>query len=300
MGQETGGNGEMESDRGKTTSPFGYPRNGRKLLCGVWTLHGARAVKLSRNSTSRRLRPRAVREPVRFTRLRCKCWSCSLCGPRKAKQYRTRILRAVGRAKLTRMITLTLDAREIATASEAATFFEHFEAQRAIRSACRCETCSQLQARSIAHIRECWNKLRVYLHRRYGVAPKYIAVLEFQKTTGLAHLHIVIDRYIEQAWAKEVWSAVGGGQHVDIRHVDAHRAGAYLSKYLSKELLLSAPPGMRRVTTSRSIKLNEKRASEYVWEICRSPIDRVYVLFGDTATNEVLSDGELDSFSARE
>ena len=128
----------------------------------------------------------------------------------------------------------------------------------------------------------------------------YVSVLEFQKTTGLAHLHIVIDRYIDQAWAKEAWSAVGGGQHVDIRHVDAHRAGAYLSKYLSKELLVNAPSGMRRVTTSRSIKLNEKKPSEFVWEICHSPIDRVYVLLRDAVKDEVRRDGELDSFSVRE
>jgi hypothetical protein len=127
-----------------------------------------------------------------------------------------------------------------------------------------------------------------------------VAVLEFQKTTGLAHLHIVIDRYIDQGWAKEAWSAVGGGQHVDIRRVDAHRAGAYLSKYLSKELLLSAPLGMRRVTTSRSIKLNEKKPSEFIWEVCRSPIDRVYVLLRELVKDEVRDGGELDSFTVLE
>jgi hypothetical protein len=44
---------------------------------------------------------------------------------------------------------------------------------------------------------------------------------------------------------------VGGGRIVDIRLVDMHRISRYLSKYLTKELLLSAPKRSRRVTVSR-------------------------------------------------
>jgi hypothetical protein len=140
----------------------------------------------------------------------------------------------------------------------------------------------------------------VYLHRKYGVAPKYVAVLEFQKATGLAHIHVAIDRYIDQAWAKKSWQAVGGGQHVDIRFKDPHRAGAYISKYLTKELLLSAPQGMRRVTTSRSIQLNKKRPSDYQWEVVKGPINRLRNYFHEVAIDETYSEGELESFSLRE
>lgn len=123
---------------------------------------------------------------------------------------------------------------------------------------------------------------------------------EFQKSTGLAHLHIVVDRYIERAWVQKKWMAVGGDEHVHIQRVDVHRAAAYLSKYLSKELLLSAPGGVRRVSTSRSIKLNEKKPSEYDWKILKTPIGRLYVLIGANAADENKVDGELESFSLRE
>jgi hypothetical protein len=206
----------------------------------------------------------------------------------------------VGRFKISRMLTLTLDARKIATGIELQTFIEHFKAHKPLKTPCHCATCEQVQIESIKHIRKCWSKLRIYLHRRYGVNPRYIAVLEFQKVTGLAHLHIAIDRWIDQAWAKEAWQALGGGQHVDIRHIDAHRVGAYLSKYLSKEMLLSAPEGMRRVTTSRSIHLNEKKPSEYDWQIIKAQIDRFFVVFRESANEVVLSEDELESFSARE
>jgi hypothetical protein len=214
--------------------------------------------------------------------------------------YRSRIVQAVVREKLNRMATFTLDVRKIASAVELPTFLIHFEAHKGSKCACRCMTCETIQVRSIVHIRKCWSKLRVYLHRQYGVAPKYVATLEFQKATGLAHIHVAIDRYIDQAWAKESWQAVGGGQHVDIRYKDAHRAGAYISKYLTKELLLSAPQGMRRVTTSRSIQLNEKRPSDFQWEIVKGPIDRLYMVFQEVAIDEVRSEGELESFSLRE
>lgn len=291
---------EAEMEGRTAIAPFGPLPNGRKRLCGAWTLHGDRIEGINPARSSRQMASRAALPSRKFVRLRCKCWSCSLCGPRKAIKYRGQILRAVSRARLTRMVTLTLNVRKITTGDELRTFLEHFEEHKSTNTACHCPTCTRAQIESIKHVRRCWSKLRVYLHRRYGEAPKYIAILEFQKVTGLAHLHIVIDRYIEQAWAKQAWQAVGGGQHVDIRHIDAHRAAAYLSKYLSKDMLLSAPVGMRRVTTSRSIRLDQKKKPEFQWQVVKAPIDRYYVLLWESATEIVRSDGELESFSVRE
>ena len=294
--QRTGNRKENFGRKPNTSSKLASLQTKRPRFCGVWTLHGrARRARAAHAPGAGLITPSR-----RFLRLRCKCWACSICGPRKANKYRGQILRAVTRHKLARMLTLTLDARKFATLEQQSTFFEHLETHKALGTACQCETCTRIQTASVRHIRTCWNKLRVSLLRRYGVAPKYVAVLEFQKATGLAHLHIVIDRYIPQAWAKEAWQAVGGGQHVHIRHADAHRIAPYLAKYLSKELLLSGVPGMRRVTTSRTIKLDEKKQSEYCWEVCRSSIDRMYVFFRDLAIEEVHSDGELESFGIRE
>lgn len=281
-------------------APFDPLPNGRKRHCGAWTLHGTKLNGAASKPKVRKPKTTASAHSRKFVRLRCKCWACSLCGPRKASKYRAQILRAVCRYKLNRMLTLTLEAHKVAAGDELRTYKEHFEEHKGSNTACRCPTCTQVQVNSIGHIRRCWSKLRVYLHRRYGTAPKFIAILEFQKTTGLAHLHILVDRYIDQAWAKEAWQAVGGGQHVDIRRKDAHRAAAYVSKYLSKELLLSAPQGMRRVTTSRSIQLNVKKPQEFKWEVLKTPIDRLYVVLREDAQDAVHSDGELESFGLRE
>lgn len=209
-------------------------------------------------------------------------------------------MRATHRHNLRRLLTLTLNPRLVALPDEVNVFYEHYEAQAGRGEPCRCCTCQKIQARSVQYIRDCWAKLRVAFQRRYGHAPKFIAVLEFQKRTGLAHLHIVVDRYLPREWVQERWVAVGGGPHVDIRPVEAHRVAAYLSKYLTKEAMLNVPDGIRRVSTSRSIRLNEKKVSEYSWEVLKTTIDRMYVLFAERAAGEVVTDEGLESFSLRE
>lgn len=298
-------NPECESERWidekRLMAHFGCLPNGRKGFCGVWTIQGTR--KDGPTHMVPRARGGAIAPRRKFVRLRCKCWSCSLCGPRKATRYRAQILRAMSRHKLHRFLTLTLDVHKFASQEELTTYEEHFKAHKSMGKACRCATCLELQKRSIAHIRKCWNKLRYYMLRRFKVAPTFIAVLEFQKETGMAHLHIVVDRYIEQSWIKESWQTLGGGQHVDIRHVDVHRAAAYLSKYLSKDMLLSAPSGMRRVSTSRSVRLDQKKASEYQWKVLDLSIDSFFSHLGfysGLVQDIVRSDGELESFSVQE
>ena len=107
---------------------------------------------------------------------------------------------------------------------------------------------------SVRYLRKVFNKFRLYLRRKYSSSIKYIAVLEFHQS-GIAHLHVLVDRFIPWDWIRQSWSALGGGQVVFIKYVDVHRISRYLSKYLTKELLLSAPMRSRRVTTSRSLHL---------------------------------------------
>jgi hypothetical protein len=131
----------------------------------------------------------------------------------------------------------------------------------------------------------------------YKAPVKYIAVLEFQKS-GIAHLHLLVDRYIPWEWIRQSWSALGGGQMVFIKYVDVHRIARYLSKYLTKELLLSAPKRSRRVTTSRSLRLIEKKESEVRWSLSRVPISFWYsYLISVVESVQLDQDGFLESFA---
>jgi hypothetical protein len=271
---------------------------GCERYCGAWTLLGTTNTDQGGLGAPKPRRD-VITRATRFVRLRCKCWRCSRCGPRKAQRYCALILQAMIRAKLTRFLTLTVDMRKFATPVEQEVYFLHFSERRQDCSPCSCSTCRALQLRSIAHIRLCWNKLRTYMRRRFHASPNFIAVLEFQQKTGMAHLHIVIDRYIEQAWLKHTWQNLGGGQHVDIRQVRANCAAAYLSKYLSKDMLQSAPLGIRRVTTSRQIRLEPVRVSELDWKVVRTTIERLLHIHWSSAFDVIQFEGEIESFHSR-
>jgi hypothetical protein len=123
----------------------------------------------------------------------------------------------------------------------------------------------------IPYLRNCFNKFREYLRRKYKTAPKFICVVELTQR-GVPHLHILLDRFIPQRWISTVWSKLGGGRIVFIKQVTVQNVAKYLSKYLTKELLLSAPKGTRRITTARGIKLFPKFVSDMAWEVLRRSI----------------------------
>jgi len=204
----------------------------------------------------------------RFFRFKCNCWDCSFCGPRKAGRYKRAICAEADRLKLCRFLTLTLDPKKL-----------------------------DLDEDPVRHLRETFNKFRTYLNRRFD-GVQFICVLEFQKN-GMPHLHCLISHYISQNWIKESWSNLGGGSHVDIRRVDIHRVSRYLSKYLTKEMLLAVPQGARRVTTSRGISLSPTKKSKegWVWKIVSKPIEEMFrVWVGWAQKMYYCNTGELMEF----
>lgn len=207
----------------------------------------------------------------RYVRLNCKTWKCAYCAPRKAIQVRAAIAEAAVKNQLNKLLTLTLDPK-------------------------RCSA-----EESAVYIKQCWNKFRVYLERlakAEGRPPiKYIQVMEFQKS-GYAHLHILINHYIPHDWIKEAWQSIGGGRIVDIRPVDIRRIPNYLSKYLTKQVLLSVKGKLRRYTTSRSIKLFVKKISDGTWKLVKSSLAKLRMAAGEDAFNETEDrNGELRAFS---
>jgi hypothetical protein len=204
---------------------------------------------------------------TRFHRVNCKSWNCSRCGPLRAKRYKYAIRSVAEAMRLQRFLTLTLDPKKI-------------------------------EGDPIRYLNDAFAKLRVYLQREFGVAPRYIRILEFQEN-GNPHFHILIDRYIDLEWIRRAWVAVGGGFMVDIRLVDVHRVSRYLSKYLTKELLMSAPLRCRRVTTSRGIKLLEKKPSDTRWTLIKVSITRLLDVYGRAVSAVSLDDDQMvESFTA--
>jgi hypothetical protein len=208
-----------------TPDPYSRPR-GRGKYCGRLSIKG-KDPKTNRTV---------------FRRINCGSWSCSYCGPRKAKRAKRAIHEWAEALGLRYFLTLTLDPSKL----------DHVDS-------------------AVRYLRLVFNKFREYLRRRFRVAPNFICVLEFTQR-GIPHLHILFDRYIEFEWIKKTWDRLGGGRIVYIKRVTIRNVARYLSKYLTKELLLSAPKGTRRTTTSRSIKLFPRYNSGIIWELLRESI----------------------------
>lgn len=259
----------------KTLQGVAQPRSfrqGAKRLISPSSL-----VSLKHNCNDRS--PRCGRWTIRgklengrwfYKRLGCKSWNCKFCGPRKAKRVRRAIIQQAERLRLCGFLTLTL-ARQNCSPEE-----------------------------SVEYIRKCWRKFRVSLERRFGKTISFIAVLEFQQA-GYAHLHILVNRYIPQAWIGGAWQAVGGGRMVDIRRVDIQRIGGYVSKYLTKEMLLGWKRGkFRRYTTSRDIRLFEK-PTPGLWVLLKFSLEFLsYHFNGKVLDQKVAEDGKIESVETAE
>ena len=203
-----------------------------------------------------------------YARTYCKAWDCSYCGRRKAARVCRRIAAAAKEHGLNRFLTLTLDPK----------------------------TCTK-EEDLVRYIRQVWRKFRVYLKRQHGKSVEFIAVLEEHKS-GIPHMHVLLDRYILQAWISEAWSALGGGRIVFIEKVkNLETIGWYLGKYLTKDMLLSHGRGVRRYTTSRGVKLTPK-TERTGWHQAPAPIEELMRAAGAAAA-DVVEDarGAVKSFS---
>lgn len=178
----------------------------------------------------------------KFVRLNCKCWECRYCGPRRARRSAHAIRGWAEKLRLNRFVTLTLDPKKLNGQD------------------------------STKYLNRTFAKLRSILHRRYGKALSYIRVLEYQQN-GNAHFHLLLNQFIDIEWLRTQWQAVGGGWNVWIKLVKIHNVVGYLSKYLTKDLLVSAPKGSRRITTSRDVRLFEKPNKDAAWQLLKAPID---------------------------
>ena len=187
-------------------------------------------------------------ERIQHLRFRCKSYNCPRCGPRKARRVRGRIMQHSQTHNLQRMLTLTLDPKKTPPGAT--------------------------QKELVQFLRELWRKMRVYLKRKLGRSPKFIAVLEFQKN-GNPHLHVLLDSYLPKEWLLHSWQSLGGG-FTDIRFVDVKFVAAYLAKYMTKAWREDFPKGCRRITASRGLVFFERKKSDGEWQLHRQTIEQFF------------------------
>jgi hypothetical protein len=215
-----------------------------------------------------------------YVRIKCKSWSCPVCGRKKAYRLSRGIIDWAVEHDLTRFLTVTLDPHKIPKDIAPEKF-----------------------------MRNTWSKFRVSMSRKLGKGIEYISVMEYHKS-GLPHLHILINKFIPQKWISGAWSRLGGGKIAHIKKIrNISEIGVYLSKYLTKSML-TAPHKSRRYTTSRGIKINKKYIhtgqlelfdvdKKSGWDLMDEGIEKYYyALAPDIIREELDEDGSLKYFSS--
>ena len=201
----------------------------------------------------------------------CKAYKCPRCSKGKFQKARQQLGLLASGAGLTKFWTLTLDPKTA-----------------------RCDL--KNPAKSIAWLRQIWRSMRMELARYYekhggtGAMP-FIQVVELHKN-GAPHLHVLLPIFIQHAWMKRAWQAVGGGQMVWVEPVDVHRVKAYLTKYITKERLSNIPDGTRRFTLSKGMVLWPKRKASGFY-LCGSHIEVLKAENADAREKWEIVNGEL-------
>jgi hypothetical protein len=100
-------------------------------------------------------------------------------------------------------------------------------------------------------IGEAWNQLKAALRSKYGDFT-HLWVRE-EQDNGYPHLHVLVSRYLPQSEVSRLWRLTGAGEIVDIRQVEARKAGHYVAKYLAKDAMASLPSGTHRYGSSADL-----------------------------------------------
>ena len=157
---------------------------------------------------------------------RCNSWDCYCCAHRMRMNLVEELDRLIEeRPELRRLLTLTLDE----------------------------DRAPDDQDDQHRYLTERFNALRTELNDRYD-GLSYVWIREEGESDN-PHLHLLVDRYMDQHTLSDIAARVGLGEVVDIRRVNARNAARYLTKYLTKGSLHDLPKGARRYGSSEDIDL---------------------------------------------
>lgn len=183
---------------------------------------------------------------------RCNSWDCYCCAHRMRCNLVEELDRLIEeRPEMRRLLTLTLDPSNAPA--------EQDEQHR--------------------YLTERFNALRTELRDRWP-GLSYVWIREEGESNN-PHLHLLVDRYMDQAELSRLSERVGLGEVVDIRRVNARNAARYLTKYLTKGAFYNLPDGIRRYGSSGDITLEVRGSSEeperdwslYINDYEVSPVD---------------------------
>lgn len=168
---------------------------------------------------------------VRSSSIPCNLWSCPTCGIRKAKKLRKLLINIIQINNLCYMYTITLDPFKIPTS-----YLERYNSTG-------------------NYLSFLLNKYMLHIKRLMKKQIKYVWVKEFQKNTGNAHLHMMINTYLPMKALRHYFVKIGGGAQMKIEKAKSIKAvSIYFTKYITKmvESNQHFTVGERRYSISQS------------------------------------------------
>ena len=188
---------------------------------------------------------------------RCNSWDCYCCAHRMRCNLIEELDRLIEeRPELRRLLTITLDE----------------------------DVAPDDQDEQHEYLTERWNALRTEIKDQYP-GMSFVWIREEGESDN-PHLHLLVDRFLPQAFLSKTAQRVGLGRVVDIRRVNARNAAKYVTKYLTKGALHDLPDGARRYGSSADIQLAVRGSHE-------EPEEDWDLLMDDYEVSKVSGDGPL-------
>lgn len=166
----------------------------------------------------------------------CGCFSCPLCGVKRAAWLAGQTRAALSREGLEYFWTITIRRRE------------------------ECPSVAE-QVESHQRVKRAWNYIRTVVAQRNGGPFRYVWVSESTKA-GIGHLHILTEYDIAGSeLARLLLQATGDSFICDVEPVSSDRAATYVAKYVMQQVAQRPVElkGSRVYSKSRSVQFEPFR-----------------------------------------
>ena len=180
-----------------------------------------------------RINENGIIREVKFYRMFCNSWNCPTCCRRKANMVKHEIIETAILNNLCYKLDLTLDGTKIPyeykndevndTHKYITKILNHF--------------LTLLKRTKKDYVKKKTGQIKHFDYSQLEQALKYVWVLEFQKDTKNAHLHMLINQFLPIEVIRELWMYVGGGVEMRIERArTVNGAAIYATKYIVKGL----------------------------------------------------------------
>ncbi len=203
---------------------------------------------------------------VIFSKIPCNSWCCPVCCIRKAIRLKYWIREIILLNDLEYFITLTLDSTKIPSAYKNDThkyitkLFNHF--------------LTILRRKKYKYFHENTGRYFYFDLTKAKDKLKYVWVIEFQKKTHNAHMHILTNQYLPAVVLRSIWSDVGGGTQMRLEKVKSRKG---ISNYITDYLVKGIKDTPANLKLGYGFKYFERRYS--VSNSCTKPEKKMKELF---------------------